>query len=192
MQVRKPALDLHLERPFQDQRPAADEAGMALLQRARESWPPPPSPGWRSSPTPIFRPTLPCNWRRRRCWRRGTASSGSLAAACAPTWTSSTGNSRIECSNRAPIAGRQLCRRLRVEGGWYAVLRVPAVRSDEELAPGAAARDGRAGASGTLLQLSGRGLSGAQPDHAGSEFGEGVRRLLAFAGRSSAARQAGS
>jgi aspartate/methionine/tyrosine aminotransferase len=32
------------------------------------------------------------------------------------------------------LARQKACRRLSVEGGWYAVLRVPAIRSDEELA----------------------------------------------------------
>lgn len=32
------------------------------------------------------------------------------------------------------LAGQSSCRRLDVEGGWYAVLRVPATQSDEELA----------------------------------------------------------
>src|SRR5215469_11108974 len=32
------------------------------------------------------------------------------------------------------LAGQSLCQRLRVEGGWYVVLRVPVTRSDEELA----------------------------------------------------------
>jgi aspartate/methionine/tyrosine aminotransferase len=32
------------------------------------------------------------------------------------------------------LAGQHACSRLAVEGGWYAVLRVPAIRSDEELA----------------------------------------------------------
>jgi aspartate/methionine/tyrosine aminotransferase len=32
------------------------------------------------------------------------------------------------------MAGQKACSRLPVEGGWYAVLRVPAIRSDEELA----------------------------------------------------------
>jgi aspartate/methionine/tyrosine aminotransferase len=32
------------------------------------------------------------------------------------------------------LAGQKACSRLDVEGGWYAVLRVPATRSDEELA----------------------------------------------------------
>ena len=32
------------------------------------------------------------------------------------------------------LAVQQVCQRLRVEGGWYAVLRVPVTRSDEELA----------------------------------------------------------
>ena len=32
------------------------------------------------------------------------------------------------------LAWQRLCRRLEVEGGWYAVLRVPVAGSDEELA----------------------------------------------------------
>ena len=32
------------------------------------------------------------------------------------------------------LAGQKVCQRLNVEGGWYAVLRVPVTRSDEELA----------------------------------------------------------
>ena len=32
------------------------------------------------------------------------------------------------------LARQQSCRRLEVEGGWYAVLRVPATQSDEDLA----------------------------------------------------------
>jgi alanine-synthesizing transaminase len=32
------------------------------------------------------------------------------------------------------LAGHESCRRLKVEGGWYAVLRVPVVQSDEDLA----------------------------------------------------------
>lgn len=34
----------------------------------------------------------------------------------------------------AQLARQKLCRRLHIEGGWYAVLRVPVTRSDEELA----------------------------------------------------------
>ncbi len=34
----------------------------------------------------------------------------------------------------AQLASQQLCRRLEVEGGWYAILRVPATAVDEELA----------------------------------------------------------
>lgn len=32
------------------------------------------------------------------------------------------------------LALQKVCSRLEVEGGWYVVLRVPAIRSDEELA----------------------------------------------------------
>jgi hypothetical protein len=32
------------------------------------------------------------------------------------------------------VAGQKACQRLEVEGGWYAALRVPVTRSDEDLA----------------------------------------------------------
>jgi hypothetical protein len=32
------------------------------------------------------------------------------------------------------LAGQKSCQRLQVEGGWYAVLRIPVTRSDEDLA----------------------------------------------------------
>ena len=32
------------------------------------------------------------------------------------------------------LASQKVCSRLEIEGGWYAVLRVPAIRPDEELA----------------------------------------------------------
>ena len=32
------------------------------------------------------------------------------------------------------MAGQKICARLAIEGGWYAVLRVPVTRSDEDLA----------------------------------------------------------
>ena len=32
------------------------------------------------------------------------------------------------------LVGQRACQRLSVEGGWYAVLRVPVTRSDEDLA----------------------------------------------------------
>jgi len=34
----------------------------------------------------------------------------------------------------AELAARKLCQRLEIEGGWYAVLRVPVTRTDEDLA----------------------------------------------------------
>jgi alanine-synthesizing transaminase len=40
------------------------------------------------------------------------------------------------------LAWQKTCSRLRVEGGWYAVLRVPAIRSDEDLALGLLASRG--------------------------------------------------
>ena len=45
--------------------------------------------------------------------------------------------SRIEANVRefdGQLAGQKSCARLEIEGGWYAVLRVPVTRSDEDLA----------------------------------------------------------
>jgi alanine-synthesizing transaminase len=82
------------------------------------------------------------------------------------------------------LEGQRNCSRLQVEGGWYVVLRVPATRSDEELAL-------------TLLESSGVYV---HPGHffdfptdgylvlsliAGEEqFAEGVRRILELASTS--------
>jgi aspartate/methionine/tyrosine aminotransferase len=96
---------------------------------------------------------------------------------------------RSGCSSVAAdallAAQQQLCRRLRVEGGWYAVLRVPAIRSDEELALALLRETGVLAHPGHFFNFPGEGflvLSLITPER---EFGEGVRRLLAFAGRSS-------
>lgn len=89
-----------------------------------------------------------------------------------------------ECSNQ-PVAGRQLCRRLRVEGGWYAVLRVPVVRSDEELVLALLRERDVLVHPGHFFDFPSEGflvLSLITPE---AEFREGLRRLLEFVGRSS-------
>ena len=58
--------------------------------------------------------------------------------------------------------------RLRVEGGWYAVVRVPATRSDEVSGDFFAGNKGRVCAPRALLQFFGRWICGAEPDHAGA------------------------
>jgi aspartate/methionine/tyrosine aminotransferase len=83
-------------------------------------------------------------------------------------------------------AGRQLCQRLRVEGGWYAVLRVPAVRSDEELTLALLRESEVLVHPGHFFDFAGEGflvLSLITPE---GEFREGLRRVLEFVGRTSA------
>ncbi len=78
------------------------------------------------------------------------------------------------------LAGQKTCERLKVEGGWYAVLRVPVTRSDEELAI-ELARDKQVLVhpghfydfwSDGYLVLS---LIGEE-----EEFGEGIERVLEY------------
>jgi aspartate/methionine/tyrosine aminotransferase len=83
-------------------------------------------------------------------------------------------------------ASSALCRRLRVEGGWCVVLRVPAVRSDEELVLALLREMGLLAHPGHFYDFPGEGylvLSLITPER---NFAEGVGRLLAFVARSSA------
>jgi alanine-synthesizing transaminase len=79
----------------------------------------------------------------------------------------------------AQLANQNLVSRLQVEGGWYVVLRVPAVQSDEELAIRMLDRCSVAVHPSHFYEFSGEGflvLSMLTPEDA---FQEGVRRLLA-------------
>lgn len=80
----------------------------------------------------------------------------------------------------AQISRQQLCQRLRVEGGWYAVLRVPAVYADEEFALALLRQSGVLVHPGHFFNFD-RGcflvLSLITPEEI---FCEGLRRLLAF------------
>ena len=60
------------------------------------------------------------------------------------------------------LAGCRWCSRLEVEGGWYAVLRIPALEPDERDGAGAAGARSL-GASGVLLRDGGVGLAGGEP-----------------------------
>ena len=80
------------------------------------------------------------------------------------------------------LSRQQLCRRLRVEGGWYAVLRIPAVRVDEEFAIALLRKAGVLVHPGHFFSFSGGCylvLSLITPE---AVFSEGVRRLLALSG----------
>lgn len=78
------------------------------------------------------------------------------------------------------LAGRQLCQRLDVQGGWYAILRVPVTRTDEQLAIELLERESVVVHPGLFFDFRSEGylvLSLITPD---SDFAEGLRRLLAF------------
>jgi len=76
------------------------------------------------------------------------------------------------------LTGRPSCERLRVDGGWYAVLRVPATRSDDDLAVELVQKKQVLVHPGHFYDFSGDGylvLSLIGPE---GEFGEGVRRVM--------------
>ena len=64
------------------------------------------------------------------------------------------------------LARQKTCERLEVQGGWYAILRVPVKQSDEDLAIDLLQKNVGAGASRALLRFFHRRISGGQPDHA--------------------------
>ncbi len=76
------------------------------------------------------------------------------------------------------LAGQESCRRLEVEAGWYAVLRVPAVRPDEELAIALLEQQGVVVHPGHFYDFAADGylvLSLISPPEG---FAEGMRRLF--------------
>jgi len=80
----------------------------------------------------------------------------------------------------AQLANQALCRRLDFEGGWYATLRVPATRTDEELAVAILEHEAVLVQPGHFFDFAADGhlvLSLIAPT---AEFAEGVRRVLRF------------
>lgn len=78
----------------------------------------------------------------------------------------------------AQLAGQKACQRLEVEGGWYAILRVPVTRSDEELALALLQQQSVLAHPGHFYDFPGDGhlvLSLITP---AEQFREGVARLL--------------
>jgi alanine-synthesizing transaminase len=77
------------------------------------------------------------------------------------------------------LAGQKACQRLNVEGGWYAVLRVPVTQSDEELAIKLVREKSVLVHPGHFYDFPSDGhlvLSLITPV---AEFSEGIRRVLA-------------
>ena len=76
------------------------------------------------------------------------------------------------------LAQQKTCQRLEVEGGWYAVLRVPVTQSDEDLAIAILNRSIRAGPSRTLLRFPQRWLLDISLLTPPAEFRDGTERML--------------
>jgi len=79
----------------------------------------------------------------------------------------------------AQLAAQSLVSRLEFEGGWYAVLRVPAVQSDENLAIELLDRCSVAVHPGHFYEFPSEGYLVISFLTPASDFEEGVRRLLA-------------
>jgi hypothetical protein len=77
------------------------------------------------------------------------------------------------------IAAQKTCSRLEMEGGWYAVLRVPATRGDEELAIELLANDDVYVHPGHFFDFAAEGFLVISLIAGVEEFAEGIRRVLA-------------
>jgi alanine-synthesizing transaminase len=77
------------------------------------------------------------------------------------------------------LAGRKSCERLEAEGGWYAVLHVPAVMSDEELAVELLAERDVYVHPGHFFDFAADGFLVVSLITREDEFAEGLRRVLA-------------
>ena len=78
------------------------------------------------------------------------------------------------------LARQNLCHRLAVEGGWYTVLRVPALGSDEELAISLLRNTGVLLHPGHFYNFPGEGYLVASLITPFTEFAEGISRGLSF------------
>jgi aspartate/methionine/tyrosine aminotransferase len=76
------------------------------------------------------------------------------------------------------LAGQKTCGRLEVEGGWYAVLRVPATRSDEEVAIELLTEKDVYVHPGHFFDFAGEGYLVVSLIAGEEEFAEGARRVL--------------
>src|SRR5437763_731004 len=80
------------------------------------------------------------------------------------------------------IAGQRHCARLEVEGGWYCVLRIPATRSDEDLALALLEQQGVFVHPGHFYDFAQDGYLIVSMITPQREFGEGIKRLLSAVG----------
>jgi len=78
------------------------------------------------------------------------------------------------------LAGQQLCTRLQVEGGWYAILRVPVTGSDEELSIALLRHAGVLVQPGHFYDFASDGYLVVSLITASEIFATGIKRLLRF------------
>jgi aspartate/methionine/tyrosine aminotransferase len=76
------------------------------------------------------------------------------------------------------LAAQKACQRLTVEGGWYAVLRVPVTQTDEELAVDLLRRKSVLVHPGHFYDFPNEGYLVLSLITPGAEFAEGIERLL--------------
>jgi aspartate/methionine/tyrosine aminotransferase len=77
------------------------------------------------------------------------------------------------------LAGQTVCSRLKCEGGWYAVLRVPATRPDEDLAIQLLTTRGVYVHPGHFYDFHGDGYLVLSLLPPATAFSDGIRELLA-------------
>lgn len=78
------------------------------------------------------------------------------------------------------VGKQHVCERLAVEGGWYAVLRVPTAATDEELVIRLVEERGVAVHPGHFYDFSGEGYLVVSLIGDEAEFGEGIRQVLSI------------
>jgi aspartate/methionine/tyrosine aminotransferase len=82
------------------------------------------------------------------------------------------------------LARQKTCQRLSVESGWYAILRVPVTKSDEELAIELLREKAVLVHPGHFFDFPSDGYLVLSLIAPAEEFAEGARRLLEWVGRS--------
>ena len=78
------------------------------------------------------------------------------------------------------LATQKACSRLEIEGSWYAVLRVPATRTDEEVALDLLEKEGVYVHPGHFYDFPADGYLIVSLIGSEQEFGEGIRRLVSI------------
>jgi len=78
------------------------------------------------------------------------------------------------------LATQKTCSRLEIEGGWYAVLRVPATRTDEEVALDLLERKSVYVYPGHFYDFPADGYLIVSLIAAEQEFAEGIKRLISI------------